>query len=269
MSALPGDMNLLRQRANAPATAAAPAPPARAGGPRGLCPTARHAPPGSTSAPAATTTGGWSPSRCTLATARDPALQGRRGPARRVRGDPQARSGASAWRSTSSPTTTPAAPSRICSAAKARKGVRVYVIYDSFGSFGSAGASRRCLRRCVAAACAAGVPSGPAVGRPFSWRPANRDHRKMLRGRRRHRRHGRTERRRRVRRVLDRPSAQRARATSGATTPSASSARRRGSVHAPSPTLGPTASTAAGSAGRNSSTSARRGRLGVLAACRR
>ena len=69
-------------------------------------------------------------------------------------------------------------------AEKAREGVKVYCIYDSFGSFGvSALWSRkpplfRMMRR-------AGVrlqefhPIRPWEGR-YSWRPINRDHRKML-----------------------------------------------------------------------------------------
>lgn len=63
-------------------------------------------------------------------------------------------------------------------AKKAKQGVRVYVIYDSFGSISSDREIFRQMRR-------AGVraeefhPIRPWEGR-FSWRPANRDHRKLL-----------------------------------------------------------------------------------------
>lgn len=61
---------------------------------------------------------------------------------------------------------------------KARQGVKVYVIYDSFGSIGSHRKMFRHMRH-------AGVhleefhPIRPWEGR-FSWRPFNRDHRKLL-----------------------------------------------------------------------------------------
>ena len=61
---------------------------------------------------------------------------------------------------------------------KARQGVRVFLIYDSFGSMGSDGDMFRQMRR-------SGVrlqefhPLLPWNAR-FSWRPVNRDHRKLL-----------------------------------------------------------------------------------------
>lgn len=61
---------------------------------------------------------------------------------------------------------------------KARAGVLVYVIYDSFGSIGTDGNMFEQLKR-------AGVrvlefhPFWPWEGK-FSWRPVNRDHRKLL-----------------------------------------------------------------------------------------
>jgi cardiolipin synthase len=63
-------------------------------------------------------------------------------------------------------------------AAKAREGVKVHVLYDSFGSFGTDRELFRTMRR-------AGVvvrefhPIRPWEGR-YSWRPFNRDHRKLL-----------------------------------------------------------------------------------------
>jgi cardiolipin synthase A/B len=63
-------------------------------------------------------------------------------------------------------------------AAKARDGVKVYVLYDSFGSIGTD-------RRMFAMMRRAGVnvkefhPIRPWEGR-YSWRPFNRDHRKLL-----------------------------------------------------------------------------------------
>src|SRR2546427_649801 len=62
--------------------------------------------------------------------------------------------------------------------AKAREGVRVYVIYDSFGSL-------RSDRTMFHGMARSGVrlqefhPIRPWECR-YSWRPANRDHRKML-----------------------------------------------------------------------------------------
>src|SRR4051812_48680852 len=61
---------------------------------------------------------------------------------------------------------------------KARQGVRVYVIYDSFGSIATDAAMFQKMRH-------AGVrlqefhPFWPWEGK-FSWRPLNRDHRKLL-----------------------------------------------------------------------------------------
>jgi len=61
---------------------------------------------------------------------------------------------------------------------KARQGLQVYVIYDSFGSIASDGEMFDQMRR-------AGVkvqefhPFWPWKGK-FSWRPVNRDHRKLL-----------------------------------------------------------------------------------------
>src|SRR5439155_4844472 len=62
--------------------------------------------------------------------------------------------------------------------AKAQEGVKVYVIYDSFGSIRSDSKMFQRMRHC-------GVhleefhPIWPWEGR-FSWRPFNRDHRKLL-----------------------------------------------------------------------------------------
>lgn len=67
---------------------------------------------------------------------------------------------------------------------KARAGVSVYCIYDSFGSLGAAGLWRA-KPEMFAEMARCGVrlqefhPVRPWEGR-FSWRPANRDHRKMI-----------------------------------------------------------------------------------------
>jgi cardiolipin synthase len=63
-------------------------------------------------------------------------------------------------------------------AAKAQEGVQVYVIYDSFGSIAS---DRKMFRRMRHAGVRAEEfhPIRPWEGR-FSWRPYNRDHRKLL-----------------------------------------------------------------------------------------
>ena len=61
---------------------------------------------------------------------------------------------------------------------KAEQGVKVYLIYDAFGSFGSQGRMFRTMRK-----------AGVRIGKfhpvwpwecSFSWRPFNRDHRKLL-----------------------------------------------------------------------------------------
>src|SRR5207247_2631877 len=67
---------------------------------------------------------------------------------------------------------------------KARQGVHVFVIYDSFGSFGAAGLWRprprifEMMRR-SGVRLAEFHPIRPWEGR-YSWRPVQRDHRKLL-----------------------------------------------------------------------------------------
>ena len=64
---------------------------------------------------------------------------------------------------------------------KARQGVRVFIIYDSFGTRGFTGAEPEMFRRLRS--CGAHVrvfhPTRPWECQ-YSWRPANRDHRKLL-----------------------------------------------------------------------------------------
>lgn len=62
--------------------------------------------------------------------------------------------------------------------AKARQGVDIYVIYDSFGSAGSNALMFQQMHR-AGVRLAAFHPIWPWQCR-FSWRPANRDHRKLL-----------------------------------------------------------------------------------------
>ena len=69
-------------------------------------------------------------------------------------------------------------------AAKAQQGLKVFVIYDSFGSFGLSPLVRpkprlfEMMRR-AGVRLAEFHPIRPWEGR-FSWRPVNRDHRKLL-----------------------------------------------------------------------------------------
>ena len=158
-------------------------PAAPAGQGAELAPRVRAPPRASTSAPAATTTAGSCPSRVTLARRHaDPAPQGRRGPARRPRRRSSARTpadlprGLHLRRRRHRPRVRRAAlpPGRAKACAST-------CIYDSFGSRGSAAASRRCSARCAATACGSQQfhPMRPWECQ-FSWRPVNRDHRKLL-----------------------------------------------------------------------------------------
>lgn len=64
---------------------------------------------------------------------------------------------------------------------KARQGVRVYVLYDSFGTRGPAGAEPEMFQRLRASGARVQVFHPTRFWEcQHSWRPANRDHRKLL-----------------------------------------------------------------------------------------
>ena len=83
-----------------------------------------------------------------------------------LRGDRAARSTASASRSTSSPTTTPATRSPSCCAGRHRRACASTCIYDSFGSIGTDRELFERMRR--AGVQLAGVPPAPPVGGTLS-----------------------------------------------------------------------------------------------------
>src|SRR5690348_17211125 len=134
MSALPGDMNLLRQRANAPATAAAPAPPGVQAARAALCPSRAGTAPGVNISPGSDDDGWVVPQPVTLSDgtqiqlykdgeALHAALEAIRAARRRICLEVYI---------FADDDTGHAFAEALCR--RARDGVRVFVIYDSFGS---------------------------------------------------------------------------------------------------------------------------------------
>jgi cardiolipin synthase A/B len=181
MSVLPGDMNLLRQRANAPAAAAAPAPAGVQAARAEVCPSRAGTAPGINICPGSDDDGWVVPQPVTLSD----------GTQIRLHKDGEAlHAGLEAIRDArrriclevyifADDDTGHAFADALCR--RARDGLRVFVIYDSFGSRGIGGREPEMFRamRHNGVRLEQFHPMRPWECQ-FSWRPANRDHRKLL-----------------------------------------------------------------------------------------